>query len=222
MIKKIAIFALAATFLNACTTTDPYTGEQKVSNTAGGAAIGAGVGAVAGLLIGHSPASRRNAALIGAGVGALAGAGIGNYMDQQESELRAQLQGTGVSVTRVGDRIILNMPSAITFDIDQDAIKPEFFPTLNSVAIVLRKFNRTLIDVNGHTDSTGSLQHNQNLSERRAGSVASYLGSQGIDQRRMSAIGFGPSQPVATNANEAGRAQNRRVEIQIAPITQNG
>ena len=153
---------------------------------------------------------------------ALAGAGIGNYMDQQESELRAQLQGTGVSVTRVGDRIILNMPSAITFDVDQDAIKPEFFATLNSVAIVLRKFNRTLIDVNGHTDSTGSLQHNQDLSERRAGSVASYLGSQGIDQRRMSAIGFGPSQPVATNATEAGRAQNRRVEIQIAPITQNG
>ncbi|TXI00469.1 MAG: glycine zipper 2TM domain-containing protein [Rhizobium sp.] len=222
MIKKIAMLALAAAFLNACTTTDPYTGEQKVSNTAGGAAIGAGVGAVAGLLIGHSPASRRNAALIGAGVGALAGAGIGNYMDQQESELRAQLQGTGVSVTRVGDRIILNMPSAITFDIDQDAIKPEFFPTLNSVAIVLRKFNRTLIDVNGHTDSTGSLQHNQDLSERRAGSVASYLGSQGIDQRRMSAIGFGPSQPVASNASEAGRAQNRRVEIQIAPITQNG
>lgn len=222
MIKKIAMLALAAAFLNACTTTDPYTGEQKVSNTAGGAALGAGVGAVAGLLIGHSPASRRNAALIGAGVGALAGAGIGNYMDQQESELRAQLQGTGVSVTRAGDRIILNMPSAITFDIDRDAIKPEFFATLNSVAIVLRKFNRTLIDVNGHTDSTGSLQHNQDLSERRAGSVASYLGSQGIDERRMSAIGFGPSQPVASNANEGGRAQNRRVEIQIAPITQNG
>ncbi len=222
MIKKFAILALGAVFLNACTTTDPYTGEQKVSNTAGGAAIGAGVGAVAGLLIGHSPSSRRNAALIGAGVGALAGAGIGNYMDQQESELRAQLQGTGVSVTRVGDRIILNMPSAITFDIDRDAIKPEFFATLNSVAIVLRKFNRTLIDVNGHTDSTGSLQHNQDLSERRAGSVASYLSGQGIDQRRMSAIGFGPSQPVASNASEAGRAQNRRVEIQIAPITQNG
>ena len=222
MIKKFLILAVSAAFLNACTTTDPYTGEQKVSNTAGGAAIGAGVGAVAGLLIGHSPASRRNAALIGAGVGALAGAGIGNYMDQQESELRAQLQGTGVSVTRVGDRIILNMPSAITFDIDRDAVKPEFYPTLNSVAIVLRKFNRTLIDVNGHTDSTGSLQHNQDLSERRAGSVASYLSSQGIDQRRVSAVGFGPTQPVATNATEAGRAQNRRVEIQIAPITQNG
>lgn len=222
MIKKIALLAVSAAFLNACTTTDPYTGEQKVSNTAGGAAIGAGLGAIAGLAIGHSPVGRRNAALIGAGVGALAGGAIGNYMDQQETELRQQLQGTGVSVTRQGDRIILNMPSAITFDTDQDAVKPQFYATLNSVGIVLRKFNKTLIDVNGHTDSTGSLQHNQDLSERRAQSVAGYLGSQGIDQRRVSAVGFGPSQPVATNATEAGRAQNRRVEIQIAPITQEG
>jgi outer membrane protein OmpA-like peptidoglycan-associated protein len=222
MIKKFVLLAVSAAFLNACTTTDPYTGQQKVSNTAGGAAIGAGLGAIAGLAIGGSPVGRRNAALIGAGVGALAGGSIGNYMDQQEADLRQQLQGTGVSVTRVGDRIILNMPSAITFDTDQDAVKQEFYQTLNSVAIVLRKFNRTLVDVNGHTDSTGGAQHNQELSERRATSVASYLGSQGIDPRRMSAVGFGSTQPVATNATEAGRAQNRRVEIQIAPLTQNG
>jgi outer membrane protein OmpA-like peptidoglycan-associated protein len=222
MIKKFVLLAVSAAFLNACTTTDPYTGQQKVSNTAGGAAIGAGLGAIAGLAIGGSPVGRRNAALIGAGVGALAGGSIGNYIDQQEADLRQQLQGTGVSVTRVGDRIILNMPSAITFDTDQDAVKQEFYQTLNSVAIVLRKFNRTLVDVNGHTDSTGGAQHNQELSERRATSVASYLGSQGIDPRRMSAVGFGSTQPVATNATEAGRAQNRRVEIQIAPLTQNG
>ena len=222
MIKKFVLLAVSAAFLNACTTTDPYTGQQKVSNTAGGAAIGAGLGAIAGLAIGGSPVGRRNAALIGAGVGALAGGSIGSYMDQQEADLRQQLQGTGVSVTRVGDRIILNMPSAITFDTDQDAVKQEFYQTLNSVAIVLRKFNRTLVDVNGHTDSTGGAQHNQDLSERRATSVASYLGSQGIDPRRMSAVGFGSTQPVATNATEAGRAQNRRVEIQIAPLTQNG
>jgi outer membrane protein OmpA-like peptidoglycan-associated protein len=222
MIKKFILIGVSAAFLNACTTTDPYTGEQKVSNTAGGAAIGAGLGAIAGLAVGRSPVGRRNAALIGAGIGALAGGSIGNYMDQQESELRQQLQGTGVSVTRAGDRIILNMPSAITFDTDQDAVKSEFYSTLNSVAIVLRKFNKTLVDVNGHTDSTGSMQHNQDLSERRAYSVANYLDSQGIDQRRVSAVGFGPTQPVATNATEAGRAQNRRVEIQIAPLTQNG
>lgn len=220
MLKKIILVATCATYLSACTTTDPYTGQQKVSNTAGGAAIGAGLGALAGLAVGGSPVGRRNAALIGAGVGALAGGAIGNYMDQQESELRAQLQGTGVSVTRVGDRIVLNMPSNITFPTDQDQVLPAFYNTLNSVAIVLNKFNRTLIDVNGHTDSTGSLAHNQELSERRAASVANYLGSRGVDQRRMSTMGFGPSQPIASNATPDGRAQNRRVEIQIAPITQ--
>ncbi|CAN7493105.1 OmpA family protein [Rhizobium sp. LjRoot30] len=218
MMKKIAIAGLAAVYLSGCTTTDPYTGEQKVSNTAGGAMIGAGLGALGGLAVGHSAVSRRNAALLGAGIGALAGGAIGNYMDNQEAELRAQLQGTGISVTRAGDRIILNMPSNITFATDQDSISPAFFQTLNSVAIVLRKFNQTLVDVNGHTDSTGSLAHNEDLSQRRAISVASYLGSQGIDQRRMSAMGFGPSQPVASNGSEAGRAQNRRVEIMIAPI----
>jgi len=219
MIKKLAIAALAATYLTSCTTTDPYTGEQKVSNTAGGAMLGATAGALGGLAIGGGGRSGRNAALIGAGIGALAGGAIGNYMDQQEAELRAQLQGTGISVTRAGDRIILNMPSNITFATDQDAVMPQFYPTLNSVAIVLRKFERTLIDVNGHTDSTGSLEHNQALSERRAMSVAGYLNSQGIDPRRVSALGFGPSQPIASNATAEGRAQNRRVEIQIAPIT---
>jgi outer membrane protein OmpA-like peptidoglycan-associated protein len=221
MLKKIAIVAMCATYLSACTTTDPYTGQQKVSNTAGGAAIGAGLGALAGLAIGNSPVGRRNAALIGAGVGALAGGAIGNYMDQQESELRAQLQGTGVSVTRVGDRIILNMPSNITFPTDQDQVLPGFYATLNSVALVLNKFNRTLVDVNGHTDSTGSAAHNQGLSERRAASVANYLASRGVDQRRMSTLGFGASQPIASNATPDGRAQNRRVEVAIAPITTN-
>ena len=152
-------------------------------------------------------------------MGGLAGGAIGNYMDQQEAELRAQLQGTGVSVTRMGDRIVLNMPSNVTFATDQDQVIPPFYPTLDSVAIVLNKFNRTLIDVNGHTDSTGSLAHNQGLSERRAASVANYLASRGVDQRRVSTLGFGPSQPVASNATPEGRAQNRRVEVLIAPIT---
>lgn len=219
MLKRIALVALCATYLSACTTTDPYTGEQKMSNTAGGAAIGAGLGAVSGLLIGGGHHHGRNA-LIGAGIGALAGGAIGSYMDNQEAELRAQLQGTGVSVTRNGDRIILNMPSNITFATDQDQVIPPFYRTLDSVAIVLNKFGKTYIDVNGHTDSTGSLQHNQDLSERRAASVANYLASRGVDQRRMSTMGFGPSQPVASNATPDGRAQNRRVEVQIAPISQ--
>lgn len=217
MLKNLAIAALAATFLSACTT-DPYTGQEKVSNTAGGAAIGAAVGALGGLMVGGSSRAQRNAVLIGAGIGALGGGAIGNYMDRQETELRAQLQGTGVSVTRNGDRIILNMPSSITFDTDQDAVKGQFYPTLNSVAIVLRKFNQTLVDIKGHTDSTGSASHNQQLSQRRAASVGTYLGSQGIDPRRFAIIGYGASQPVASNATPDGRAQNRRVEIEISPL----
>lgn len=220
MLKKIAIVAMCATYLSACTTTDPYTGEQKVSNMAGGAGIGALAGAVGGLAIGGGNKGRN--ALIGAGIGALAGGAIGGYMDNQESELRQQLQGTGVSVTRRGDSIVLNMPSNVTFATDQDQVIPPFFPTLNSVAIVLNKFNKTYIDINGHTDSTGSLAHNQGLSERRAASVANYLGERGgVDQRRISTMGFGPSQPVASNATADGRAQNRRVEVLISPLTQN-
>ncbi|QRM53903.1 OmpA family protein [Sinorhizobium sp. BG8] len=218
MYKKIAIVAVAAAYLSGCTTTDPYTGEQKMSNTAGGALIGAGLGAATGLLVGNNPVQRRNAALIGAGIGALGGGAIGNYMDNQESELRAQLQGTGVSVTRAGDRIILNMPSNITFATDADQVIPAFYPTLDSVALVLKKFNKTLVDVDGHTDSTGSAAHNQALSERRAGSVANYLAARGVDQRRMSAVGYGKDRPIASNATEAGRAQNRRVEISISPL----
>ncbi|MEJ5080024.1 MULTISPECIES: OmpA family protein [unclassified Ochrobactrum] len=218
MLKKLGIVLIGATFLAGCTSTDPYTGQEKMSNTAGGAAIGAAVGALGGLMVGGSSRAQRNAVLIGAGIGALGGGAIGNYMDRQESELRNQLQGTGVSVTRNGDQIILNMPSAITFDTDQDQVKSQFYSTLNSVAIVLRKFNQTLVDVYGFTDSTGSASYNQGLSQRRAASVASYLGSQGIDPRRFAVIGYGASQPVASNATPEGRAQNRRVEIQISPL----
>lgn len=217
MIKNLVIAALAATMLAGCTT-DPYTGEQRVSNTAGGAAIGALAGAGVGLLVGGY--SDRTNALIGAGVGALAGGAIGGYMDQQEAELRGYLQGTGVSVTRQGDNIILNMPSNITFATDQDQVTGTFYQTLNAVGLVLNKYNRTLVDINGHTDSTGSLQHNQGLSQRRAQSVATYLASQGVDSRRFAVQGFGPSQPIASNATPDGRALNRRVEIMLVPITQ--
>jgi outer membrane protein OmpA-like peptidoglycan-associated protein len=215
--KKTVLVALAATMaLAACTTTDPYTGEQKVSNTAGGAALGALAGAGVGLLAGGD--DRRNA-LIGAGIGALAGGAVGNIMDRNEAELRAQLQGTGVSVTRVGDRIVLNMPSDITFATDQDSVKPQFYPVLNSVGLVLKKFNQTIVDVYGHTDSTGDDTYNYNLSQRRALAVADYLSGQGVDSRRFAVNGFGETRPVADNGSPAGRAQNRRVEIQLSPLT---
>lgn len=214
--KKTILAVTATAFLAAACTTDPYTGEQKVSNTAGGAVIGGLAGAALGTLAGGN--DRRNA-LIGAGIGALAGGAVGSYMDSQENELRAQLEGTGVSVTRTGNQIILNMPSNITFATDQDAVKPGFYQTLNSVALVLKKFNRTIVDVYGHTDSTGGDQYNFDLSQRRAMSVANYLSAQGVDQRRFAVTGFGKTRPIATNATEAGRAQNRRVEIQLSPLT---
>lgn len=179
--KKTVLVAVATALLvSACTTTDPYTGDQKISNTAAGAGLGALAGASLGLLAGGN--DRRNA-LIGAGIGALAGGAIGATMDQNEAELRRQLEGTGVSVTRSGDQIILNMPSDITFNVDQDAVKPGFYPVLNSVALVLKKFKQTTVDVFGHTDSTGGDQHNFDLSQRRALAVANYLSGQGVDQR---------------------------------------
>jgi outer membrane protein OmpA-like peptidoglycan-associated protein len=215
MYKKLTVLMTCGVFLAACTT-DPYTGEPKVANTATGAALGAAAGAGIGLLAGGN--DRRNA-LVGAGIGLLAGGAIGAYMDKQEAELRAQLAGTGVSVTRRGDNLVLNMPSNITFATDQAQIDPSFYPTLNAVAIVLSKYNKTLIDVYGYTDSTGSANYNLGLSQRRAQSVSGYLTSQGINPRRMYVTGFGQEQPIASNATAEGRAQNRRVEIQITPLT---
>jgi outer membrane protein OmpA-like peptidoglycan-associated protein len=218
MTKKLIAVLAAAALVGACST-DPYTGEQKVSNTAGGAAIGAGLGALAGMAVGGSRNAQRNAVLIGAGLGALTGGAIGATMDRNEADLRAQLQGTGVSVTRVGDQVVLNMPSDITFDVDRDAIKPSFRQTLNSVAIVLNRYQRTVVDVYGHTDSTGSDAHNNDLSQRRALSVANYLSQQGVDSRRFAVTGFGSTRPIATNGTAEGRALNRRVEIQLSPLT---
>lgn len=218
---KHAIIALtAASFLLAACATDPYTGEQKVSNTAIGAGTGALLGTAAGALLGATTdVKSRKAMLVGAGLGALAGGGVGLYMDNQEAKLRDRLEGSGVSVTRDGDNIFLNMPSNITFATDQSDIKPAFYDVLNSVAIVLREFNQTLVDVNGHTDSDGSDEYNEELSSRRADSVAQYLVSQQLDSRRFSVQGLGESQPIASNATAAGKAQNRRVEIQIVPLT---
>jgi outer membrane protein OmpA-like peptidoglycan-associated protein len=213
-LKMVAV-ATAAALIAGCAT-DPYTGEQKVSNTAGGAALGALAGAGLGMLAGGN--DRRNA-LIGAGIGALAGGAIGATMDRNEAELRAQLEGTGVSVTRAGDQIVLNMPSDVTFGVDQDQVRSDFYPVLNSVAVVLRKYNRTLVDVYGHTDSTGSDRYNFDLSQRRALSVANYLNAQGVDQRRFAVSGFGKTRPIASNDTERGRAANRRVEIQLSPLT---
>jgi len=215
--KPLAVTLLvAATF--ACTT-NPYTGEREISNKGKGASIGAAIGAVVGALSGSDADERRKRALIGAGVGALTGTAVGHYMDRQENKLRQQLQGTGVSVTRMGNDVVLNMPGNITFDVNRSDLQGGFLPVLDSVGLVLAEFNQTLVDVTGHTDSTGSVAHNQELSQRRAQSVANYLRAAGTDTNRIFTLGAGQNYPVADNSTTQGRSLNRRVEIILKPLT---
>lgn len=215
-IKCISV-AMALCFGVAGCATNPYTGERQASKTAIGAGVGAAIGALGGAIVGGS--NTRKSMLIGAGIGALAGGAAGAYMDAQERELRKQLEGTGVSVTRQGDNLILNMPGNVTFDTDSTAIKTPFYKVLDSVALVLKKYNKTYVDVLGHTDSTGSEQYNLKLSYNRADAVAGYLESQGVAKARLVVRGLGEGYPIASNDTPEGRAQNRRVEIALSPLT---
>ena len=213
--KTSLALTLALTLgLGACTT-NPYTGEEQASK----AGMGAGIGAVTGGIIGAIAGDNRNAILLGMRIGALAGGGVGYYMDKQEEKLRMQLQATGVSVTRNGDNIILNMPGNITFATDSSNISADFYSVLDSVALVINEFEKTYIDIYGYTDSTGSEAYNQTLSEKRASSVARYLESQQVVSQRIVTSGKGESNPVASNDTPEGRALNRRVEIVLIPIT---
>jgi len=203
-------------FIFGCTTTDPYTGEQKASSTA----KGAGIGAIAGAVVGAATSSdkdRDRGIITGAVVGAAAGGGIGYYMDKQEAKLREELQGSGVQVRREGNTIHLVMPGNITFDSSSYNIRSEFYSVLDSVAKVLKEFKKTSILVSGHTDSTGSVALNQTLSEQRAGSVGSYLKQRGVAQGRVHTVGYGYRYPIASNDTAAGRQQNRRVELKLEP-----
>lgn len=216
--SRMAVLMLAILMVAGCaTTTDPWTGEPRATRTSQGAAVGAGIGAVLGAISGGDRLKR---VAIGAGVGALTGAAVGSYMDRNEQELRRQLAGSGVSVTRRGDDVILNMPGHVTFDVDSSSLKPEFLEVLDSVALVLQEFDQTVLVVDGHTDSTGSRSYNLRLSEQRAGSVARYLISRGIVPARTATFGYGPDYPIAGNETREGRAMNRRVELTLMPVTQ--
>jgi outer membrane protein OmpA-like peptidoglycan-associated protein len=208
-----------AVALSACTTLDPYSREERPARAQRQAVIGAAAGAVAGLITGDSSMERKKRALVGAGLGALAGAGVGAYMDRQEAKLRAELERTGVSVTRIGDNITLNMPGNITFATDSADLNAGFFEVLNSVSLVVNEFNQTVIEVAGHTDSTGTDAYNQQLSERRAGAVAAYLGTRSVLSDRIITVGMGEGRPVASNDTDTGRQQNRRVELTLVPLT---
>ncbi|MDH1729886.1 OmpA family protein [Pseudomonas chengduensis] len=215
--RRNLIAATALMALLAGCTTNPYTGESQ----AGKAGIYGGIGAATGAVIGAATSSKKDrtkGALIGAAVGGAAGGGYGYYVDTQEAKLRQTLQGTGVQVQRNGDDLKLIMPGNITFASNSADISSSFYPTLNSLVLVFKEFNKNGVNIVGHTDSTGSQELNQSLSQRRAQSVANYLTANGVPGQRISAYGAGPSQPIASNATDAGRAQNRRVEINLRPL----
>lgn len=206
----ISVVACSAV-LSACQTYDPYTGEQKTSNATK-------IGAISALVCGAIGATKSGKRARNAAVGCgLIGMGVGAYMDEQEKQLREELEGTGVRVAREGDNIRLIMPNNITFGVDRSEVQSGFYGTLQSVSKVLNEFNESVLVVAGHTDSTGSASYNMDLSVKRAQSVASYLIQQGVAVDRLKVRGFGESMPLASNNSESGRAENRRVELLIEP-----
>ncbi|CCJ81843.1 Outer membrane protein A precursor [Cronobacter dublinensis 1210] len=215
-IMLVAAVISGALVISGCTT-NPYTGEREAGKSGIGAGIGSVVGAGVGVLS-SSKKDRGKGALIGAAAGAALGGGVGYYMDVQEAKLRQKMQGTGVSVTRSGDNIILNMPNNVTFDSSQANLKPAGANTLTGVAMVLKEYPKTAVNVVGYTDSTGGQALNMKLSQQRAESVASALITQAVAANRIRTSGMGPANPVASNSTEEGKAQNRRVEITLSPL----
>ena len=225
--RNLSLALLTAAALSACATggsyvqSDQYGNQSQQQNRTGrGALIGAAIGTAAGLLSGDSATERRQHAMIGAGIGALSGAAVGNYQDRQERALRERTANTGIDVQRQGDNITLNLPDGITFDFNKSTLKPQFYGALNGVASTLAEYNQTMIEVVGHTDSIGTDAVNDRLSKERAESVASYLGAQGVQRARIETLGAGKRYPIASNDTESGRAQNRRVELRVIPLTQ--
>ncbi|WP_428944634.1 OmpA family lipoprotein [Pantoea sp. FN060301] len=212
----LALVLSGTVALTGCTT-NPYTGEREAGKSGIGAGLGAALGAGVGVLS-SSKKDRGKGALIGAAAGAALGGSAGYYMDVQEAKLRDKMRGTGVSVTRQGDNIILNMPSNVTFDSSSSTLKAAGANTLTGVAMVLKEYPKTAVNITGYTDSTGTRQLNMTLSQQRADSVGSALITQGVAANRIRTSGMGPDNPIATNSTEAGKAQNRRVEITLSPL----
>ncbi|MFZ5560962.1 MAG: OmpA family protein [Pseudomonadota bacterium] len=215
--RSLIIPVVAGVVALAGCTTNPYTGERQASKAAWGAGLGAAAGAAVGYSKGGS--DRKQNALKGAAIGGAAGGGVGAYMDYQEKKLRDRLAGVGVGIQKdkATGAITLIMPGNITFPTAQSSIKADFYPVLDAVGDVLKEYNKTSISISGHTDNVGRDDYNMQLSQDRASSVAQYLISRGVAGGRIQATGYGKSQPIADNSTEAGRSQNRRVEIRINP-----
>lgn len=209
--KKLLALAISSSLILAGCATDPVTGKPKLNSAAIGALAGAASGTVISKATGGEKTGRD------AAIGAALGAGVGYYMQQQEAKLKQQTAGTGIEVTRdpVSNNINLVMPESITFDVAQSDVKPTFYRTLDELAQTLSQYNQTQVIIKGHASSEGDLDFNQRLSQDRAISVADYLSQRGVSPARIRAIGYGISQPIASNETESGRMQNRRVEIEI-------
>lgn len=210
--RVLTTTAMVAGLTLAGCTTNPNTGQQEMNKAAIGALIGAGAGALIAKSNGDKDKMGRAAA-----IGAVVGGGVGYYMDQQEKKLREQMRGTGVDVNRdpTTGALDLVMPGNITFAFNSARVSPQFTETLDNVANTLSQYDKTTIEVKGYTDNVGSSSYNQRLSQQRAASVANYLSGQGVSRTRLQTRGYGMSNPIASNSTDAGRAQNRRVEIRI-------
>ena len=208
---RLTIFAVAGALLGGCAT-------QQQSNTAAGTGIGAALGAGIGALTGGG-----KGAAIGAGVGALAGGVTGYNWQAIRNKLSGASKGTGTQVTEQPDGSLkLNIPSNVTFATNSYQINPALYPTLNELSAQMQQHPELVADIRGYTDNTGGAQLNQTLSQNRAQSVATYLSQHGVAPNRFAATGYGPSNPIADNGTEAGRAQNRRVEIYLRATAQPG
>ena len=183
------------------------------SRTLKGGAIGAGAGAIIGGLIGKAAGNTAAGAIIGAAIGGTAGALIGRYMDKQAEEMKRDLKNARIE--RVGEGIKITFDSGILFDVNRSELRPEARTNIQSLAKILNKYEDTNILIEGHTDSTGSVEHNQKLSEQRAEAVSNFAKGLGVQGSRFTTVGYGESQPIASNASSEGRQQNRRVEVAI-------
>lgn len=218
MQKLLALAIIAVFTLSACAT-DEYGNKREMTDTEKGALIGAGIGVVAGLT---TKDKGKKAALYGL-IGGVSGAAVGHYMDSQkkdfELQLKNEIQSGAILVEPIPQNsLLVTMTAQTSFDVNSTQIKPGFYSTMDKISSIVNKYGKTHLSLVGHTDSTGSNAYNKTLSEQRAASVMSYLQSKGVIPQRLTAYGMGEDKPRASNTTEAGRAQNRRVEILIDPV----
>lgn len=214
IVKTFFIFSCLVTMIGCA----PQTNTQKGATY--GAAGGAVAGAILGQIIGHNTESTLIGTAVGAAVGGAGGAAVGNMMDKQEAEMRQALADSeAAAISREGNLLEISLKGDVTFDTDSAIVRPGLYSEIDRIANILIKYPNTVIQVEGHTDSTGTESYNMELSARRAEAVKNILVNKGVEPSRILTLAFGESRPIASNDYDYGRAQNRRVEIKVAPTT---